>query len=187
MSFGYCRQKIFLFTSLLLIGTFQAVSVSAQTSLGSLKPDRVFTAQPRKSHYYIDDGIILGGHSSVTRAIITDIRRAPHQDYERIVFDIVGTQGGERVELERAPFYHIAVSPAMKRIEVTFIGDIQLSFDAEEIKASFQNSRMVENVDFFPLLENDRWMLTFSLTGGRAVEVVELGSPVRVILDLRAN
>jgi hypothetical protein len=150
-----------------------------------LRPESIHVAQPKKVGAYVRDGVITGGDSVIDGVIVKDIRRAPNAGFERIVIDLEGSREGEPVAIQRPPYYQVAVNPDEKRLVFTVWGKPKLDFDAKRVMNAFKKSRVVQNIQLLPSLENDSWSFVAELKGENPVEVFELSNPVRIILDVR--
>ncbi|OFZ82180.1 MAG: hypothetical protein A2583_07680 [Bdellovibrionales bacterium RIFOXYD1_FULL_53_11] len=153
----------------------------------TLRPDKIHTADARKTDVYITDGVFTGGDRAVDDVIVKDIRRSPNPGYERIVIDITGNRAGDSTAIKRAPYYQVAFSPEEKRIMFTIWGKPKLAFDAGRVVAAFKKSRIVSAVELFPKLEDGSWTFVLGLKNGRQLEVFELTDPARIIADIRPD
>jgi len=158
----------------------------AKAAIGGLNPDKIYTADKKKSHAKIRDGLITGGDQAINDVIILGIRHSTNKGFERVVLDIEGNKKGEPVAIKRPPYYHVAVSPEMGRLVVTVWGGPKLAFDTQAVLKSFQKSKLVKRVELLPVLERDRWTFILHLSGNRPVEVFELADPVRIIMDIHS-
>lgn len=160
------------------------VSVSARAEL---RADKVQVAEAKKTQAYMKDGLIVGGDRAINEVIVKDLRRAANAGYERIVLDVSGNHNGEAVAISRPPYYQVAVTPDEKRIIFTLWGKPKLMLDAKKVKAAFAKSNIVNDVELFPVLDDESWTFLFELKSPAAVEVFELGDPVRIIIDLKGE
>lgn len=156
-------------------------------AVADLRPDKVNVADAKKTNAYIKDGLIVGGDRAVNEVVVKDIRRAVNPGFERIVIDLEGNRNGEPAAIQRPPFYQVAVSPDERRLVFTIFGHPKLSFDAKKIVAAFKRSPIIENVALFPVLEENSWTFVFELKSDQPVEVFELSTPVRIIMDIRTR
>jgi hypothetical protein len=154
----------------------------------ALRPERVHVADAKKTKAYIRDGLIVGGDKAIDEVVVKGIRRASNAGFERIVIDLEGLSNGEPSAIPRAPYFQVAVTPDEKRIVLTLFGAPKLAFDSRKVLASFRKSAVVRKVELLPMLEPDSWTMSFELKKGTyPVEVFELTSPVRLIMDVRAR
>jgi hypothetical protein len=161
------------------------LSAPAALAIPELRSDRVHTADAKKTQAYVRDGLVVGGDNAIDGVVVKDIRRATNKGYERVVIDLEGTKAGEPAAISRAPYYQVAISPDERRLVMTIWGKPRLGFDSKRVASAFRRSKVVEKLELLPVLEEDSWTFVFDLKEGHAVEVFELGSPVRVILDIR--
>lgn len=148
-------------------------SVSAFAALDST---RVHKAEPKKTEVYVREGLVVGGDRAITDATVKDLRRATNAGYERIVLDL---------ESAGMPFYQVALEPESKRIVVTLHGRSRLGLNAPKIHTLFRKSPLVSKVELFPRVDDESWSFALHLKSAVPVEVFELRSPNRVILDLK--
>ncbi|OFZ72925.1 MAG: hypothetical protein A3K03_02610 [Bdellovibrionales bacterium RIFOXYD1_FULL_44_7] len=157
------------------------------TAEANITADKVHTVDTKKTNAYIDDGLFVGGDQAVDDVIVRGVRRAPNPGYERIVIDLEGNRNGEPLAIPRPPFYQVAVTPEEKRIVFTIWGKPKLDFDSRKVVALFKKSKIVKNIQLFPRLDEDTWIMVLELKGSTPVEVFELTNPVRIISDIRTD
>lgn len=150
-----------------------------------LKPESVYVADNRKTKAYLYDGMVTGGDRAIDDALVLGIRHAFNKGFERMVIDLEGNRNGEPTAIERPPYYQVAVSPEYKRVTFTVWGKPKLAFDSKKVVRSFKKSKLVKRVELLPLLEKDRWMFSLEFRREPKIEVFELGSPVRIIVDFK--
>ncbi|MFZ9596619.1 MAG: hypothetical protein ACO3A2_11150 [Bdellovibrionia bacterium] len=150
-----------------------------------IKPESVHLAENKKTQKYVKDGLILGGDQAITDVVVQDIRRAMNPQFERVVIDLMGQNGGEIKTLPRAPYYQIAMQEPENRIVVTVWGQPSLKFNAKKISRAFHGSRVVKNLVLLPKLEEDSWTFALELKPNAQLEVFELANPIRLILDIQ--
>lgn len=189
-------QKILLTGAPLILSalllTFAVTSLSGTAEaavdphgLGSLRPEKIHVAGSKKTNTYIEEGLISGGDQAIQDVIVKDIRRAKNPGYERIVIDLEGNRNGEPAELQRPPYYQVAVQPKEKRLTITVTGHPNLSFNTKKVLESLKKSTLIKKVTLLPKVEDNLWVFALSTHGKVPVEVFELTHPVRVILDLK--
>ncbi len=166
-----------------LIAPVLLLLVSA--SEAAIRPEQFHTAEPRKTNFYVRDGVFVGGDRTVSDIIVRDIRRATNSGFERIVVDLESSRDGDRIAIERPSYYQVAVSPEERRLVFTLWGQPRLAFDATKVARSFKKSKAASRLELFPLLEEQSWTFAVSLREGHEVEVFELKNPVRVIVDIK--
>jgi hypothetical protein len=152
----------------------------------AIKPERVHTAEPKKSNFYIRDGLFVGGDRAIDQVIVRDIRRAANPSYERVVIDLEGNSGGMPAAIDRPPYYQVAVSPDEKRLVVTVFGSPRLTFDSGKVASAFRRSKIFREITLLPAIEKDTWTFAFEMKNKAPVEVFELSNPVRIIIDVKA-
>jgi hypothetical protein len=170
----------------LLIG-IAVLSVSFVSARAEVKPDKVRTADAKKTKAYITDGVIIGGDKSMDDVAIRDIRRATNAGFERVVIDIHSSQTANSAAISRPPYYQVAVTSDESRVLFTIWGKPRLDFDSKKVIAAFKKSAVVKNLVLLPRVEEDSWTFAIELKGGRPVEVFELSNPVRLIMDIRSD
>lgn len=156
-------------------------------AVANLRPETVHVADEKKNLAYIRDGLIVGGDHAVNEFVVKDIRRASNAGFERVVIDLDGNRNGEPVAISRAPYFQVAVSPDEKRMVLSIFGRPKLAFDSGKVLRSFQKSSIVGKVTLLPRLEDDVWTFVLELKQGAPVEIFELHSPVRLIVDLKTQ
>src|SRR5262249_42795512 len=114
-----------------------------------------------------------------------NIRRAPNTGFERWVIDLEGNRSGEPVAIQRPPYFQVAVTPDEKRLVFTIWGKPRLEFDSKKVVTALHRSPLVQDIELFPRIEDERWTFSVDLKAGRPVEVFELSNPVRIIVDIK--
>lgn len=148
------------------------------TAGAALDPNQVREALPKKTESYLKEGVISGGDRETRAGMVRNIRRALNGNFERIVIDL---------EAERAPYFQAAMEPEQRRIIVTLFGSPKLGFNAKKVAEDFKKSPLVSHVELFPKIEEDSWTFALHLRAAVPVEVFELTSPTRIILDLKGG
>lgn len=175
-----CKKSIWI------IWVFASVFTSSLTRVeAEIRPERVFVADSKKNKAYTRDGLIVGGDRTINDVIIKNIRRSTNPLFERVVIDLDANRNSEPAQIQRAPYFQLAVTPDERRIIVTFWGKPKLNFDSKKVIAAFKRSAVVKNVVLLPRLEENSWTFVFELKSDSPVEVFELANPVRVILDIQ--
>lgn len=165
---------------LIVLALFGSISTHA-----ALRPDKVHSADSKKSGSYVSDGLFVGGDRSVDDVVVRNIRWANNQQFERLVIDLAGTHGGDALAIPRAPYYQVAVSPDERRLVLTVWGQPKLEFAAPAFIKSLKKSSVIGSVELLPKIEKDSWTFVIALkNNGVPVEVFELKDPVRIIVDL---
>lgn len=160
------------------------------TARAEIRPEKIYVADNRKNQLYKKEGLITGGDRTIADVVIKDIRRAVNPGngsnvaYERIVIDLEGTRNGEKAAIPRPPYYQLALRPLEKRILVSIWGKPQLAFDSRKVISAFRKSSVVSQVSLLPKVEEDLWTFVIELKQDTTVEVFELASPVRLIVDI---
>lgn len=155
-----------------------------------IRPEKIFVADSKKNELYRKEGLITGGDRTISDVIIKDIRRAvnpgqgTNRAYERVVIDLTGTRNGESAAIPRPPYYQLAMRPSEKRILISIWGKPQLAFDSRKVMAAFHKSSVVSQVSLLPKIEDDLWTFSIDLKQDSSVEVFELTTPVRLIVDI---
>ncbi len=158
-------------------------TASANAELGPLT---VRPAELRKTKSYLRDGIFTGGDRAIGDVVVRDIRRAANPEgYERIVIDLEGQLGGEPAAIPRAPYFHVSVAPEQKRLLVSVWGNPRLDFNSSSVIERFRKSSVVKSIELLPKLDDQMWTFALELKADHSIEVFELQSPVRIILDVK--
>lgn len=144
----------------------------------ALESGQVREALPKKTEFYLKQGLISGGDREVRSGIVRDVRRATNGEFERVVVDI---------DSEKAPYYQAAIDSAQRRIVVTVFGSPKLAINAKKIVEQFRKSALVARVEFFPIVDEDAWTFALYLRAAVPVEVFELSAPTRIIFDLKGG
>lgn len=174
------------FKALVAIAVLSGSACSA-FALADLRPDRVFTASPRKNGRYIRDGLVVGGDRAINEVIVKDIRRAANPGFERIVIDLEGNRNGEPATIDRPPYYQVSITPDEKRLVFSVFGKPKLALDSKRILAAFKKSTVVQRVALLPPIDPDVWTFVAELKTEHPVEVFELANPVRIIVDVKSG
>ena len=179
-------RKRFVISALFSILSIALILDSGIAAISAVKPDQVFVADAKKSKSYVGNGVVVGGDWAIDDFTVSGIRRASNAGYERIVIDLEGNRAGEPAAVDRPPYYHVAISPELKRVVITIMGKPRLGFDPGKVSLAFKKSALVNKVELLPLVEKDRWTFVMDLKRAGSVEVFELVKPTRIILDLAA-
>ena len=171
--------------ALVLMGYAATIQSASAAIAAGPRPDQIFVTEAKKTRHYIKEGLFTGGDRAITGVSVRDIRRAPNSEYERVVVDLEGNHGGEAVAIPRPPYFQVAMSQAEQRVLVTVWGNPRLNFDPKKVQSAFRKSAGVKQLQLLPRLEENSWTFALDLQPGRTVEVFELTSPVRIILDIR--
>lgn len=156
----------------------------SEANVVSLKPEEIYLADTKKTRFFVQEGLVVGGDHSINDVVVKQVRHARKKGYERIVIDLVGNRNGEPTAIKRPPYYQMEVSPTMSRLVFTLWGNPKLQFDSRQIVQSFKRSDLVKTVQLFPVLDDDRWTFSLDMKRNAAVEIFELSNPVRIIVDL---
>lgn len=148
------------------------------TAGAALEPNPVREALPKKSETYLREGVISGGDRDVRAGVVKNIRRAINGNFERVVIDL---------DAEKASYFQAAIEPEQRRILITLFGSPKLGFNAKKVTEDFKKSPLVSHVELFPKIEEDAWTFALHLRAAIPVEVFELTSPTRIILDLKGG
>lgn len=160
-------------------------SSAGLAAVSQFSPDQVRTSEPRKSSSYLSHGIFVGGDRDINEVTVKSIRHSKNKDFERIVIDLEGNRMGDPVGVPRPPYYQVAVNPELQRLVVTLFGKMKLEFDPSGAAKIGKKSNSIQSVSLFPMLETDRWSFSLNLNKSKPVEVFELSSPTRIIIDLK--
>lgn len=153
-------------------------SLFGSTAGAALEPNPVREALPKKTENYLKEGVISGGDQEVRAGVVKNIRRAINGNFERIVIDL---------DAEKASYFQAAIEPEQRRILVTLFGSPKLGFNAKKVTEDFKKSPLISHVELFPKIEDDAWTFALHLRAAIPVEVFELTSPTRIILDLKGG
>lgn len=162
---------------------FLALSCPAW-ALAVLQPEKIHTADGKKTQAYVHDGLFVGGDRAIDDVTVTDIRHASNSKYERVVIDLAVSKSGEPAAIERPPFYQVAVSPEERRLVFTIWGKPKLAFNPKKVAEAFKKSLLVSEIQLLPRVEDDSWTFVLALKTGKPVEVFELTNPARIIVDV---
>lgn len=184
------RSMKLKFLSLLIL----MIGSSANSSTTPLvKSEEIHTAASKKTEFYIKDGLFTGGDESIADVVVLGIKRggdigkAGNPGYERVVVQLEGNRQGESTPLSRPPYYQVGVTEALARVQVTIQGAPKLAFNAKKVAEIFHTSKVVKNIDLYPVIEKGRWSFVLNLSSARPVEVFELSNPARIVLDIKSG
>jgi len=150
----------------------------------ALSPQKIFMTDQKKTKHYIEDGIFVGGDRKIDQVALHDIRFAMSDQYERLVLDFDANHHGDKSWIKKSPYFQVSVEPDKNQMTVTLFGNPSLSLNFSQILTRFQKSKYIESVQFFPVLDDDRWTFVIALKQPAVTEVFELVSPARVVIDL---
>lgn len=178
---------------LLLVLSAASNSYGSEWSAPSgLKPDKVHVADHRKTDTWIREGLVTGGDGSIHDISVRTLRHgllggAKGKGVERVVVELSGPRKGI---LERAPYFHVAVTPELQQLSFTLWGSPKLQLDNPRILTSgfVSKSKIMQNgFKVSAPIEKDRWTLAMPLQKSApvAVEVFELSNPLRIVIDIK--
>jgi len=169
-----------LFGSLIL---FLLVPHSAHAQFDDLKFKQALKV---KKDFYITEGSFTGGDRTSSDFTVSNVRVASNPaGYDRVVIDLSGNHLGEKSTLTRPPFYLIEVDPNEKRVLITLYGLPKLDFSTMSSIQSARKAKMISELEFTPLANQDRWSWVIHSRQTPKVEVFELTEPARIIIDLK--
>jgi hypothetical protein len=147
-------------------------------------PSKVFVADTKKNHFYIQDGVFIGGDRMVSDAAVKSVRRSVNGKAERIVVDIQRLSSSS--VLQKVPFFQVALDRMQNRISLTLSGNIQDAFDISPLEQAFRLSKLISQLILVPKMDIQPWTLLYQLESVCEMEVFELIEPSRVVIDLRS-
>jgi len=152
---------------ILLISFFFSFNIAAQ----DLFKQRIRKISARKKSIFLDSGIF---HNGAVKRVST-LKKIRHSftkstNVERIVFDF---------DIKKVPKIYGQIDYTKNRIRVDLFDT-----DLGKAVASFGDSRLVKNIDFFPLTNG---MLSVELTFKSKVsaDIFYLESPGRLVIDVK--
>lgn len=171
-------RALFLVFPLLLL-------IQASVGWAAIQQDKIFPVDSKKRQSYLSDGLFVGGDQGISEVVVKDVRRAANSGFERVVVDLEAIREGEKSSVQRAPYFHVAITPEENRIVLTLWGKPKLAFDAQKVLATFKKSSAISKVELYPPIDGETWTLVLNLKSPQAIEVFELPNPVRIITDIR--
>lgn len=139
-----------------------------------------------KKNAYLNEGSFTGGDRAQSDFRVQNVRVAANPaGYDRVVVDFAGNDLGEASKLARPPYYLVDIDHLNKRVSVTIYGKPKLDFSTQTTLQSVKKAKVLERINFIPMVNADRW--TFTIEGKNAfkAEVFELSDPARLIIDLK--
>lgn len=158
-------------------------AVLVPSTYAALDSSQVHPTEMKKTNTYVQKGIFMGGSATVKEAMVEDIRRARNPGYERVVIDLKEMDQ----DAATSPYYQVAIEPETRRVVVSLFGRIRSNFSVPKTKALFLKSPVVNRIELYPQADPEVWMASFQLKDAPAVEVFELASPRRLILDFKMS
>ena len=166
---------------LLLSLFFASVNARAQFDEAGFK-----SALKVKKDVYLADGSFSGGDRNSSDFRVSNIRVAANPGgYDRLVIDFSGNEGGQKSSLARPPFYLVESDAGSKRVTVTVYGKTKLDFSSQMAMQAAKKTKHISELEFIPLVTEDRWMFTIHTQTPVKAEVFELSEPARIIIDLK--
>lgn len=139
-----------------------------------------------KKDYYLTEGVFTGGDQSSQDFTITNVRVAANPaGYDRVVIDLSGNELGEKTPLKRPPFYWVEINPTSKKVIITLFGKPKLDFSTLSSIQAAKKTRFIDQIEFTPLANQDRWTWALHTHKAARVEAFELTDPARIIIDLK--
>ncbi len=165
-----------MLTRLILAGL--ALLWTASPSIAAFDEHAFRPALRVKKDIYLQEGAFSGGDRLSSDVKIENVRIAANQGgFDRIVIDIA--------KLERPPFFMVQNNRDSRRIVATLFGKIKAEFSTQTAIQSARKTKSIKKIEFFPPMEQDRWMFAIDLQGPVKTEVFELTEPARIIIDLK--
>ena len=169
------------FLSLLLISF--SITTTARAQFDDLKFKQALKV---KKDFYLSEGAFTGGDRTSGDFSVSNVRVAANPaGYDRVVIDLSGNHLGEKSTLTRPPFYLVEVDPADKRVLVTLYGKPKLDFSTMNSIQSAKKAKVIRELEFTPLANQDRWTWVIHTHQTPRAEVFELTQPARIIIDLK--
>lgn len=168
-----------------IISSLLFASTVASQAFGAINPDQIYLTETKKKNFYINEGLFVGGDRAINDVVIQDIRTGQNAGFERVVIDISGSKNGHPAVIERPPYYQVAYNRDEKKVIFSVWGNPKLNFEPEKVMRSLKKSKLIKQVELLPKVEPELWTFAIHLEKGNAVEVFELSTPVRIIVDLR--
>jgi hypothetical protein len=139
-----------------------------------------------KKNAYTAEGSVTGGDRSISDFRVSQIRIAANPaGYDRVVQELQGNEGGSSSPLAHPPFYLVENDPSNKQVIVTLYGRAKLEFSRQQAAQQARKTKYISNMDFMPIVDEDRWSWIIHTQVPVKVEVFELSSPARIIIDLK--
>lgn len=167
--------------SLLLLSAF--ISPFAHAQFDDLKFKQALKV---KKDFYLSEGAFTGGDRTSGDFTVSNVRVAANPaGYDRVVIDIAGNHQGEKSPLNRPPFYLVEMDPSDQRVIVTLYGKPKLDFSTMASNQSAKKAKVIDELEFTPLANKDRWTWAIHTRQVAKAEVFELTQPARIIIDLK--
>lgn len=139
-----------------------------------------------KKDFYLSEGAFTGGDRSSSDFTVSNVRIATNPaGFDRVVIDLSGNTLGDKSTLARPPFYLVEMDPNDKRIMITLYGKPKLDFSTISSIQSAKKTKLISSLEFTPMANKDRWTWAIHTRQAAKVEVFELASPARIIIDLK--
>ncbi len=168
-------------TALICISAAQVDTAHAQVDTQNFH-----SALKLKKGVYRSTGVITGGHRDSSDFRIQTIRIAENPEgYTRIVMELYGNRDGEKSTLQYPPYFQVQILSDLNQARITLYGKPKLEFSTTAAMQSSKKTKAIKNIEFLPLVENDRWTWTINTKSKIQAEVFELSSPARIIVDLK--
>ncbi len=152
-------------------------------SFAAPSPSDVAVAGKSKRNAYFSNATLWGGDSLANPVVLSNIRWAPNQGFERIVIDLAGE--GPGWEAKTPPYFQVGVDGHENKILVNIRGVSKRQVSAEKIAHSFSKSSLIKSGYLAPGLEGDLASIELQSTKAVEVESFYLVSPPRIILDVK--
>lgn len=181
-SFGIASGITLLFFTLITLST---LALALPRPEKGIRPESIFLSDNKKTEAYIREGMFTGGDRAIGQAEVQGVRFSSNPLFERMVLDLKILQEGIAPDLQRPPYFQVAISPKTHQVVITLWGNPRLAFDAKKAMASAQKVALIKQFKLFPRLEDNSWTFALDLKADAGVEVFELTNPVRVIVDIQ--
>ena len=152
-------------------------------SLTAFSPNEVLVAEKTKRNIYSSSSITWGGDALANPVVLSSIRWAPNQGFERIVVDLAGE--GPGWETKTPPYFQVGLEPESHKIILSIRGVAKRQLNQEKLSQSLARSSLIKSAYLAPGLEGD--LATIEWRTAKAVEVESfyLVNPPRIILDVK--
>tara|TARA_Y100000590_G_C15205795_1_gene820546 strand:- start:14 stop:535 length:522 start_codon:yes stop_codon:yes gene_type:complete len=138
----------------------------------------------KKTYGYLPEGVFLGGSVKQADFVFSDIQFVKEKGFYRFLIEAEGNQDAELSSIPRFPAFHLNLDSKRKQMIVTFFGSSKIEVDLNSLRKRILKSPLVHDVEFYPRLEDDRWTFTLYLKKKYPIEVYELKSPSRLVIDM---
>lgn len=154
-----------------------------QTAMAGLPPSKVQPLMPRKNSMYLEQGVFLGGDSSVKDFSVKEVRCGRQKAFERCVVEL---KPGESL-----PYVHLGLTRGAKEAILHFRSrsvDMPTLLSKSALLSQLKKTHIVGKLEYLDVegADPEAVQIRIELHHKAGVEAFLLSNPTRLVLDFSA-